>query len=67
MTSRGTGATRGGGDEQLYRWRPITLRFFRSVAARTPSAYADSWTVAYNLVGSLNKSADSVRETFFHA
>lgn len=51
---------------KLYRWRPITLRFFRSVAARTPSAYADSWTVAYNLVGSLNKSADSVRETFFH-
>lgn len=52
--------------EKLYRWRPITLRFFRSVAARTPSAYAEGWTVAYNLVGSLNKSADSVRETVFH-
>lgn len=50
----------------LYRWRPITLRFFRSVAARTPSAYAEGWTVAYNLVGSLNKSADAVRETMFH-
>jgi hypothetical protein len=51
---------------KLYRWRPITLRFFRSVAARTPSAYAQGWTVAYNLVGSLNKSGDAVRETFFH-
>jgi hypothetical protein len=51
---------------KVYRWRPITLRFFRSVAARTPSAYADGWTIAYNVVGSLNKSADAVRETMFH-
>lgn len=51
---------------KFYRWRPIHLRFFHSVAARTPSAYADGWMVAYNLVGSLNKSADAVRETMFH-
>lgn len=49
-----------------YRFRPITLRFMRSVAARTPSAYAHDWTVAWNLAGSLHTSADAVRETLFH-
>jgi hypothetical protein len=49
-----------------YRFRPITLRFMRSVAARTPAAYAHDWTVAYNFVGTLNISADAVRETMFH-
>jgi hypothetical protein len=50
-----------------YRWRPLTLRFMRSVApARTPAAYAHDWTVAYNFVGTLNVSADAVRETMFH-
>jgi hypothetical protein len=49
-----------------YRFKPITLRFMRSVAARTPSAYAHDWEVAYNLAGSLNTSADAVRETLFH-
>ena len=49
-----------------YRWRPITLRFVRSVAARTPSAYAHDWTVAWNLAGSLHTSADAVRETLVH-
>jgi hypothetical protein len=52
----------------------------RSVGARTPSAYAllrsplasqdagtpIEWTIAYNVDGSLNKSADAVRELLFH-
>ncbi|AKV03493.1 hypothetical protein AKJ09_10156 [Labilithrix luteola] len=49
-----------------YRFRPITLRFMRSVEKRTPSAYAHDWTVAYNLVGTLMLSEDAVRETMFH-
>lgn len=50
----------------LYRFRPITLRFMRSVKARTPTAYAHGWTVAYNLSGSLLKDEDAARETMFH-
>jgi hypothetical protein len=49
-----------------YRWRPITLKWFRSVKARTPSAYAIDWTIAYNLSGSLHLSGPAVRETMFH-
>ena len=49
-----------------YRFRPITLRFMRSIGARTPAAYAHDWTVAYNFMGTLNISADAVRETMFH-
>ncbi len=49
-----------------YRWRNLALRFFRSVKARTPSAYANEWTVAYNVDGSLNKNDTMVRETMFH-
>lgn len=51
---------------KVYRWQPITLRFMRSVGARTPAAYAIDWTVAYNFNGSLNVSAEAVRETMFH-
>jgi hypothetical protein len=49
-----------------FRFHPVTLRFMRSVGARTPAAYALDWTVAYNFVGTLNVSADAVRETMFH-
>ncbi|XYI01926.1 hypothetical protein ACMHYB_20015 [Sorangium sp. So ce1128] len=49
-----------------YRHRALAVRYFRSVRARTPSAYASGWTVAYNLAGSLHRSADEVRETLFH-
>ncbi|WP_437681474.1 hypothetical protein [Sorangium sp. So ce131] len=49
-----------------FRHRALSLRYFRSVKARTPSAYASGWTVAYNLAGSLHRSADVVRETLFH-
>src|SRR5262249_7923703 len=30
------------------------------------SAYAEGWDVSYNVAGSLNTSADAVRETLFH-
>jgi hypothetical protein len=49
-----------------YRFKPIALRFFRSVGRTTPSAYAHDWTISYNVSGSLNHSADAVRETMFH-
>lgn len=54
------------GSPSRYRHRALALRYFRSVRARTPSAYATGWTVAYNLAGSLHRSADAVRETLFH-
>ncbi|WP_437970936.1 hypothetical protein WMF04_17355 [Sorangium sp. So ce260] len=54
------------GSPVRYRHRALALRYFRSVRARTPSAYASGWTVAYNLAGSLHRSADAVRETLFH-
>lgn len=49
-----------------FRFRDLAYRFFRSVKRTTPSAYAQGWTVAYNVKGSLNTSADAVRETLFH-
>jgi len=49
-----------------YRWRDLTLRFYRSVGNTTPNAFASDWTVAYNVHGSINTSADRVRETLFH-
>jgi hypothetical protein len=49
-----------------YRVRPLAFRFFRSVGRTTPSAYAEAWSVSYNVSGSLNTSADAVRETLFH-
>ncbi len=55
-----------GNSKVAYRWRNLALRFFRSVKARTPSAYASGWRVAYNVDGSLNKSDVMVRETMFH-
>jgi hypothetical protein len=55
-----------GNAQVRYRWRNLELRFFRSVNARTPSAYASGWRVAYNVDGSLNKSDRMVTETMFH-
>lgn len=49
-----------------YRWRGLTLRFVRSVGKRTPSAYASSWAIEYNVAGSLHVSEAAVRETLFH-
>jgi hypothetical protein len=49
-----------------YRWQRLTLRFFRSVGNTTPNAFAQGWTIAYNVHGSLATSADAIRETLFH-
>jgi hypothetical protein len=49
-----------------YRHRALLLRYFRSVGARTPSAFAYDWTISYNVSGSLHRTADAVRETMFH-
>jgi hypothetical protein len=49
-----------------YRWRHLAFRVFRSIGARTPSAFAQGSTIGYNVAGSLNVSADAVRETLFH-
>lgn len=49
-----------------YRVNALAFRVFRSERRTTPSAYADGWTVSYNVAGSLNTSEDAVRETLFH-
>ena len=49
-----------------YRWRHLAFRFVRSIKKRTPSAYATSWAIEYNVAGSLLTSADGVRETLLH-
>ncbi len=49
-----------------YRHGPLAYRFFRSVGRTTPSAYAEGWTVSYNVSGSLHASAEAVRDTVFH-
>lgn len=49
-----------------YAHRGITYRFVRSVGRRTPSAYASSWTVGFNVEGSLHRSPDAVTATLVH-
>lgn len=49
-----------------FRLHGLSLRFVRSVAKRTPSAYAVGWSVTYNVRGSLLKDATGVAETLFH-
>jgi hypothetical protein len=49
-----------------YRWRGLTFRFFRTVGNTTPNAFAEGWTIAYNVHGSINHGADASRETLFH-
>lgn len=49
-----------------YRWRALEFRFVRSLIKHRPSAYAEDWTVTYNVEGSLNTSEKAVRETLFH-
>lgn len=49
-----------------YDHAPLVWRFFRSVDRTTPSAYAGGGEIAYNVSGSLNKSADAVRELIVH-
>ncbi len=49
-----------------FRTRGIVYGFFRSVGRTTPSAYASSWHIAYNVSGSLHASATAVEDTLFH-
>lgn len=49
-----------------FRWRELDFRFFESVKRKTPSAFAEGWSVAYNVSGSLFGSEVSVRSTLFH-
>lgn len=49
-----------------YSARPRSIRFFRSRGAHTPAAFAGSDVIAYNVAGSINTSAITVRETLFH-
>jgi len=51
-----------------FRAAPLEVRFFRTDPAlsRFPSAYAQKWTVSYNVEGALHDTEDGVRETLFH-
>jgi hypothetical protein len=49
-----------------YRWRGLSLRFFRTVGDTTPNAFASGWAIAYNVNGSIDTSAAAARETLFH-
>ncbi|CAN5749465.1 hypothetical protein BH09MYX1_BH09MYX1_07970 [soil metagenome] len=49
-----------------YRWRALTVKFFRSVNRTTPSAFASPWTFSFNVEGSLLRTETGVRETLFH-
>jgi hypothetical protein len=60
------GLTARAGKPLPYRFRSLRLRFFRSVRANRPSAYAWDWTVAWNVAGSLHGTADKERATLFH-
>ena len=59
-------AVQSGDQAPSYRWRALALRFVRSIKKRTPSAYATTWAIAYNVEGSLLTSETGVRETLFH-
>jgi hypothetical protein len=49
-----------------YRWQGLTFRFFRSVGNTTPNAFAEGWTISYNVNGSIDTTVDRARETLFH-
>ena len=49
-----------------YRHGAVVWRFLRSKGRTTPSAYASGWEVGFNVVGSLLKTREGVRDTVFH-
>lgn len=49
-----------------YRFVPSEVRFFRSEPKRTPSAYAVDMRIAYNVIGTLMQTEESVVETMIH-
>jgi hypothetical protein len=51
---------------RAYMFLPTEVRFFRTEPKRTPSAYAIETRIAYNLVGTLMQTRESVIETMVH-
>lgn len=50
-----------------YRWRDLTFQFVKNADGKhTPSAYAASWVVTYNVSGSLLTSEAAVLDTLWH-
>jgi hypothetical protein len=49
-----------------FRSGPLAFQFYESVKRKTPNAFAISWTLAFNVAGSINQKRDVVRETIFH-
>jgi hypothetical protein len=45
---------------------PAEVRFFRTEPKRTPSAYAIDTRIAYNIIGTLMQTRESVIETMVH-
>jgi hypothetical protein len=52
--------------QDSYRFFPAELRFFRTLPKKTPSAYAIDDRIAYNVIGTLMQTQDSVTETMVH-
>ena len=50
----------------VFRHTGLQFRFMRTVGGTTPSAYADGWTVTYNVSGSLMTSPVVVRDLIVH-
>ncbi len=46
--------------------RPLDFRFFYTEEGGTPSAFAVSRNIGYNLQGAVNVNAEAVRDTLFH-
>lgn len=54
------------GHKPNYRWTGLKLKFFKSVKRKTPAAFANDWTISYNVNGTLNGSDKQVRDLLFH-
>jgi hypothetical protein len=50
----------------VFRCTGLQFRFMRTIGGTTPSAYADGWTVTYNVSGSLMTSPVVVRDLMVH-
>ena len=60
------GVEKRAGAKPRYQLRHLAFRFYRSVKAKTPAAFVDGWSVAYNVRGTLNYSQRVVRDLLFH-
>jgi len=66
LEARAAKATLGDPKRVSFRTRPLGLRFFESVKRRTPSAFAEGWTVSHNVSGSLFWSPRATADTYVH-